>query len=138
MRLPRAIPIACLLLLPACHLSEAVDEATTPDASGRTPAIQIVEQIPNIIANPANPFPWIEILGTVGLLVVTAVTGKRYLSTRAAAKANSTTAMMARIGLDPEVIAELVAQGIEAMKAANKADPPAPPEVQPTGEPEAK
>lgn len=130
----RVFPIFVVLALPACHLPEAMDEATTPDASGKTPITQIVEQIPNVIANPANPFPWVEILGTVGLLVATAFTGKKYLSTRAAAKENATEAFMSRVGLSPEVIAELVAQGAEWLKAAKASDPPPPPEVAPTGE----
>lgn len=103
-----------------CHWRELLEEASTPMADGTTPAERLTDNIPKIISNPANPFPWIEVLGTLGALVVTGFTGKQILSKHSKTKAAK--AAVATIE-SAKLIAEAVVEASSKKKTPQIPDP---------------
>lgn len=56
--------------LAGCHAREALKDLGDPAVQQK-----LGEQINKVITQPANPFPWVELIQTVGGLVVGATVG---------------------------------------------------------------
>lgn len=41
-----------------------------PELGGKSPVEVIVEKVPEIVTNPANPFPWLEVGGAAVAIVL--------------------------------------------------------------------
>lgn len=70
------VPVLCLSLVGCAFMGRVKDAATTPDPlTGVTPIQTVATNAPAVIANPLNIPAWLQIVGAIAGVVVTAAGG---------------------------------------------------------------
>jgi uncharacterized lipoprotein YmbA len=81
----RWILVIGLLAMVGCHAQQGLDMFSDPAFQQK-----LGEQINKVVSQPANPFSWVELAGTLATVVVAATAGSHVVATRAAKKVTAT------------------------------------------------